>query len=139
MDFVGITSGPGLVPKMTNLKYIWVYVAVLVATSGMAFGWWYYKYHTSIKIATNEDDTSTDAIEERMEIQAKVEESRRKRYAKKKFEEAKAEWDEHKAAEARGETVPVNTPILVKIVVAQQAMETGEDFDELMATAAKHL
>jgi hypothetical protein len=107
MDFVGISSGSGLIPQMNNLKYIWLYCATLGATSAVAFGWWYYKHRSSIATSTTED-VDSEGIEERMEIQAKVEDSRRKEYAKQKLEELRLEWAEQEAAVDRGEEVPDN-------------------------------
>lgn len=135
MDFVGISSGPGLVPQMNNLKYIWLYCAALGATSVAAFGWWYYKHRSSIARLTTED-LDSEGIEGRMEMQAKVEESRRKEYARQKLEEITLGWHENEAAKDRGEELPDTRITLLKVLAASQAMETGEDYDELVASVA---
>jgi hypothetical protein len=68
-----------------------------------------------------------------MEIQAKVEDSRRQEYAKKKLEELRLEWAEQEAAMDRGEAVADNGFTVYKLLAANQAVETGQDFDELVA------
>ena len=133
MDFLSITSDAGPVPGMSNLRYFWVYAVALFATCGFVFGWWWYSNRSRTIKPVAEPITDVEAVESVMELQATAEVTRRKEYGRRKFEEARAEWDEWNAKKARGEPFPDNKIYIIKLFAARQAMETGEDFDELMA------
>src|ERR1700761_1522989 len=100
MDFVSISdeSGPGLVPTLQNVKFIWIYFIALAATSMSVFSWWYYKHlslNTAKAVVAGADEVDVDEIEGRMEAQGLADISSRKRYAREKLAEASKEWEEH--------------------------------------------
>jgi hypothetical protein len=141
MDFLSIDNpGPGFKPSLSKVKYLWIYVVGLIATCTLVFGWWTYKYATiSNHKGKSPDEVDSDEIEARMEAQSQVEKALRKTYATRKLAEAKAEWDAHSERKDKGNMDPdevdrLDTLIFGKILCAQRARETGEDFDALFST-----
>jgi hypothetical protein len=133
MGFLDISSGPSLIPQMDNLKYIWLYCISLAITSAAAFSWWYYKHRSSIVESSKDQEIELEPIETKMEMQAQRDKSLRRKYAMKKCLENLAELKECDAARARGEHPPNDMRLTMKLLAGKQAMETGEDYDELVA------
>jgi hypothetical protein len=139
MDFLSVSGGdkPGLAPTLQNIKFIWIYFVALIAISVVVFGWWYYK---RISIGGQKpadvmsDEVETDQIESRMELQGAVNQASRRLYAARKLEEASKEWKEYqKYSQEDEDRDGQSSKIFMKILCAQRAKETGEDFDELIA------
>lgn len=140
MDFVSVSdaSGPGLFPLMHNAKCIWIYFLGLAVTSVLVFGWWYYKHITTSagsKSLDEDNPIDLDEIEGRMEVQSQIDRFTRREYGNRKLKEALAEWEAHKNHQDDGqepaEEADRTGAILTKILCAQRASESGEDFDTL--------
>jgi hypothetical protein len=148
MDFFSVTApARGLMPVFNNAKYSWFYFLVAGAISLAVFVWWGYKRYAihSQSIRPDVDAglnvEAVEAVEALMSAHSNSELMRRKQFASLKRDEHAAELEELNQTRPSGEDDDELRHVwdhkqrvaFTKLLLAQRAMETAEDVDDIFA------